>query len=339
MGCRIASSTRRGASVIIGAVLTSAFGLGALGCSDRSIAQREPPNFVPDAASADGAMGDGSTTNRANVVRVATFNVRRFFDTVCDTGRCGGSNFEQQPTDEAFDAKADALAKAIAIVAPDIIALEEVETSRALEALRSKLTAAGLDYPIARLGETGSPASIDVAILAKGTLEEVRTHADMPLTRPDGSSTTFTRELLEVRLSLGGRPIVMFAAHFRSKVDDDPGRRLAEARATRAIVTAVGAERPEALVVLGGDLNDVPGSPPLTAIEEDGGLVRVASDRPIDAQATTTFQGTGMAIDHLYVTAAQAARYIPGSATVYREGTRGFATSDHGALAADFSSR
>lgn len=311
--------------------------LGVAACGDQTVAQREPPNFIPDASTTDGSGLDGGAPLREGVVRVATFNVRRFFDTVCDTGTCGGTNFEEQPSQAAFDAKVDALAKGIAIIAPDVIALEEVETSRCFDALRAKLTAAGLDYPIARLGETGLPASVDVAVLAKGSLDEIRTHGEVPLKRPDGTATTFSRELLEVRFALGGRSVVMFAAHFRSKVDDDPGRRLAEANATRDIVTAVGKELPAALVVLGGDLNDFPGSPPITALEQGGGLVRVASDRPLDKQATYTFQGSDIAIDHVFVVAGQASRYVAGSATVYREGSRGFATSDHGALSADFS--
>jgi len=336
---RFASLARPGSSVRLPltAAAIAVASLGAVACGDQTVAQREPPNFVPDGSATDAGDVDGGAPIREGVVRVATFNVRRFFDTVCDTGNCGGANFEEQPTQAAFDAKVDALAKGIAIIAPDVIALEEIENSRCFDALRTKLAAAGLDYPIARLGETGLPGSVDVAVLAKGSLDEVRTHGDVPLKRPDGTATTFSRELLEVRFALGGRSLVMFAAHFRSKVDDDPGRRLAEANATRDIVTAVGKELPSALVVLGGDLNDFPGSAPINALEQGGGLLRVASDRPVDKQATYTFQGSDIAIDHVFVVAGQATRYVAGSATVYRDGSRGFATSDHGALSADFS--
>ena len=62
--------------------------------------------------------------------------------------------------------------------------------------------------------ETGLPASIDVAVLSRGTLLEVRRHRDRVLTRPDGTKTTFSRELLEVHVDLRGQRLVMFAATF-----------------------------------------------------------------------------------------------------------------------------
>ncbi|HLL23172.1 MAG TPA: endonuclease/exonuclease/phosphatase family protein, partial [Kofleriaceae bacterium] len=58
---------------------------------------------------------------------------------------------------------------------------------------------------------------------------------------------------------------------------------------------------PQSVVVLAGDLNDVPGSPPLDALVANGGLVRLADDLPVAAQATYSFGGRGQAIDHLLV--------------------------------------
>jgi len=315
--------------------------LGAAACEDRQVPTPEPANVARDSGSGDAASAlDAGGTIREGVVRIATFNVRRFFDTTCDSRSCDDASFEQVATPVELQAKADAIAGAIAIVRPDVIALEEVESAACLDALQARLAKDGLAFPFAQLGETGAPGSVDVAVLTKGASTEVHRHRDRPLTRPDGTATTFSRELLEVRMSFGPRRVVVFAAHFRSKVDDDPGRRLAEATATRDIVTKVAGELPDALVVLGGDLNDTPGSPPLVALESGGALVRVASDLPADAQATYSFQGVDQAIDHLYVSAAQASRYRPGSATVFRDASRrGFAGSDHGALAADFDLR
>ena len=96
-----------------------------------------------------------------------------------------------------------------------MIALEEVENATCLAALKAKLAAAGVDYPFAHIGETGSAGSVDVAILARGTLPEIKTHREVPLKRADGTSTTFTRELLEVRMTFGAMSVIMFAAHFR----------------------------------------------------------------------------------------------------------------------------
>jgi endonuclease/exonuclease/phosphatase family metal-dependent hydrolase len=118
------------------------------------------------------------------------------------------------------------------------------------------------------LGEIGSPASVDVAVLSKREIDDVvRYRALHPLTLPGGAVTTFSRDLLEVHTrAANGAEIVMFAAHFKATVNDEPERRLAEAQVSSEIVNAVASARPGVLVVLGGDLNDTPGSPPLNAL-------------------------------------------------------------------------
>ncbi len=295
-----------------------------------------PVPIVPSDGGKDGsATGD---SGRAGVLRVAHFNVRRYFDAICQSNDCTSANsFEEVVTQAAFDARTAQLAEAIALIDPDVITLAEVENEGCLAALAAKLAANGKTYPLVHLGETGSNGSVDVGILSRGTLTEVKTHRQIPLVQADGTKTTFTREFLEVRMTFGAKAVVMFGAHFRSKSTDDPARRLAEAKAAQAIVAGVGAELPDALVILGGDLNDTPGSEPITAMELGGALVRVASDIPPAKQGTYIFQGSDQAIDHIYVVKGQASRYVPMSATVYRDDAKGFGGSDHGALAADFS--
>lgn len=272
------------------------------------------------------------------MIRVATFNVARFFDTVCDTGKCGPSDFEELPSKAAFDTKVDTIANAIATIDPDVISLEEIETAGCLDALAAKLATLGKTFPIVHLGEIGAPGSVDVAILARGTLSEIKTHRQTRITLANGSTTTFSRELLEVRMTFGEKQVVMFAAHFRSQSNDDPARRLAEAKASRTIVAATATELPEAIVLLGGDLNDTPGSEAINALEEGGALIRVAKDIPVADQATYTYQGQKNALDHLFLGAPQAARYVAKSAVVFRDDPRGsFGGSDHAALGADFS--
>lgn len=110
------------------------------------------------------------------------------------------------------------------------------------------------------------------------------------------------------------------------------------ASATKTVVTQTAAELPEALVLLGGDLNDTPGFDAINALEEGGTLLRVAKDIQIADQGTYTFEGQKNAIDHIFVDATQAARYVAKSAVVYRNDPRGsFAGSDHAALGAEFS--
>jgi len=307
-------------------------------CSDASNPGHPVGVDVPDPGPPDSGTPT-DVTRRPGVIRVAAFNVRRYFDTVCDTGQCKSGDYEELPSKVTFEAMTDKIAKAIALIDPDVISLEEVETKICLDALVAKLASLGKEFPIAHLGEIGMPGSVDVAILSRGTLTEIKTHRQMPIPADGGGTTVFTRELLEVRMMFGATSVVMFGAHFRSKVDDEPARRLAEAKGARAIVGKAASDLPDALVLLGGDLNDTPGSPPLTALEGDGALVRVAKDVPLENQATLSFQGQKIAIDHIFIGKQQATRYVPLSFTAFRDDpTRtGFGGSDHSAVSADFS--
>lgn len=275
------------------------------------------------------ATSDAALGPRA---RFATFNTHRFFDTVCDSGDCASGSYEDLPTPAEFAAKAVQLAAGIRALGADVVMLEEVETQPCLDALVSRL---GDVLPYGELGETGAPASVDVAILSAVPIESVVRHRAQQLKRPDGSTTIFSRELLEVHLTLHGTRVIAFAAHFRSKVSDDPGRRLAEAQASHDIIVAAARAAPDALVVLGGDLNDMPGSPPIDALEDDGLLLRVARELAPQDQGTFVYQGAWQAIDHLFQAREGAGVYVNGSAHAVR-GNPGYAGSDHAALVADF---
>lgn len=257
-----------------------------------------------------------------NRIRVGTFNVRRFFDPVCDSRACGVGDYEEQPSQAGFEARADQLATAVLGLEADAVALAEVETQTSLDALLARLPGwSGV------LGEIGDAGSVDVAVVTRLPLGEVVTHrARTPLTRPDGTATQFSRELLEVHLG----DVVLVAAHFKSKSDDDPGRRLAEAQASASIVRGIEGR----LVVLAGDLNDTPSSPPLEALT-GAGLVRVAADVPISEQGTYEFNGSLQAIDHILVAPGGAALRVLRSSRTWRDG-RGYGGSDHAALTSDF---
>lgn len=324
-------------------LIPSIFGLllGLVGCRPES-----SYSVVSDAASAgamdladavDLARPDASSSDLRSSptgLRALTLNTHLFFDTVCDSGRCGSGDFEQVETAQSFAARADTISSAIRSLSADVVALQEIENQTALSALSSRLKDL---YPTAVLGETGSAGSIDVAVFGRGTLIETRTHRSRVLYRPDGSTTYFSRELLEVHMSIKGRRIVMFAAHFRSKVSDDPGRRLAEAQAAAEIMKKTATEFPGAVVLLGGDLNDTPGSAPIAAMESNPDLIRVANDRPLASVATYSWNGNPEAIDHLFWARSTRSSYVAGSASAQRDSGRfGFAGSDHAALLADF---
>ena len=283
------------------------------------------------ASSPDASTADVSTASAG--VSVATFNVRRFFDTVCDSGECAMGDFEAHPGENSFNAKADLIVAGIRALDADVILLQEIESQACMDALASKLDD---DWSVFEFAETGWDASLDVGVISRGELIEVRGHRANRIDRPSGGTTTFARELFEAHLQIGGAHIIVFAAHFISQVGGDDDRRLAEANAAREIVTTVAGENPGAVVILGGDLNDDPSSPVIQALES-GSFLRVAAELG-EAEATYDYRGDLQALDHIFLAPGAAGRYIEGSAKIFREANRlNFSGSDHAALRATFS--
>ena len=274
----------------------------------------------------------GATPEEPASVRIAAFNVHLFFDPVCDSGKCGPTDWEKVPSPEEFGARADQLAQAISALQADVVLLEEVENQAALDALVTRLPG-----PVnAVLGEIGGAATVDVAVLSRFPVDGVFRHRDQPIYRPDGSMTWFSRELLEVHLSTEAGRVVVFAAHFRSKVNDDPGRRWAEATAARQYAMDVAGQVAPAIVVVGGDLNDVPQSPPLDALEAQDALIRASAGMPISEIGTYSYYGNWQAIDHLLVVPSAGGQTVPDTFAVIRDSDRGFGGSDHAAIRAAF---
>jgi uncharacterized protein len=267
------------------------------------------------------------------VLTVATFNVRRYFDMICHSGQCDDpDDFEIQMSPEAFEARTQQLAAAIVELKADIVLLQEVENAYCLGVLGGRLE----DLFAQRvIGETNFPASLDVGVLARGILLEKRTHrSSTALQLPNGTTTKFSRELLELHLEIDGAYVVVFNAHFKSKSGDEPERRIAEAKATRAIVLATVAEHPEALVVLGGDLNDTPSSEALIALEGDGGLVRLGASLPVGQDWTYLWGGGSQALDHLYLATGASGAMVEGGVSIERDETGTWGGSDHAAVRA-----
>ena len=289
----------------------------------------EPTIADADAPARDG--GQAQTITQA--VSVATFNVRAFFDPVCDSRRCGPQSYESQPTQSEFEAKARQLAVGIESLNADVVLLQEVESEICMTAIREAL---GDEYQEGILGETNSIASLDVGVVSKLPIIESFSYRDqaIPLVNTQGY-TYFVREFLEVHLQLGAERLIVFNAHFKSKQQDDPEQRLAEAVAANQILNRRMSEYPEALVVFGGDLNDTPGSSTLNALESGGSLLRVAEELGADA-ATYVYRGQGQAIDHLYLGRNASGTYQSGSSQVIRNSPRGLAGSDHGGLVGTF---
>lgn len=285
--------------------------------------------------------GDDAGTSDAAVeyptVTIATFNVRRLFDTECDSSRCGSDSFEKVPSVDEYEARIAEVAAAVDALGADIVLLQEIEKEAVLTSVQQALGGA---YPVAVFGEVGYSASLDVAVLARGELRGTQGYRDQDLIRPGGGTTEFAREFLRADLEIDGEEVIVFTAHFKSKRNDDPERRLAEARGARDIIEQAAADNPEALVVLGGDLNDTPGSEPLEALTGDGGLVRAGASKSLDELYTYLYNWEKTAIDHLLMARTPGGSYVSGSAKAHHDrNPAGYGGSDHGALSGQFQLR
>ena len=268
-------------------------------------------------------------------VVIGTYNTHLFFDTKCDSGNCSGSSFEDVLSNSEYKNKVSDLADSVKEIGADIILLQEIEKESCLEDLFNKSG----DYENYFFGEKGSAASVDTAVMTKGKITSKKIHSyNIECADCDGGKTTFSHTFTETRISLGGREIIVFSAHFKSKNDDDPARRLAEAVAAAKILKSAAEKNPEALIVMGGDLNDVPGSDTLETLESNPGFLRVASELSSKNQATYYYSGEAIALDHIFWVKTDAGTYKKGSAEVVKDAPNWYSlgSSDHAALKATF---
>lgn len=247
---------------------------------------RATPLFLILAACVEHAPADASR------VTIAAWNAERVFDAVCDSGRCGPSEAEDLPDASAAQADAVRVGRAVRALDADIVVISEIEN----EAVAHRIADAAATYETVHIGESG-PGTIDVAVLSRFAVLEWRTHR--PYLGLDDPEVRSTRVFIEVHLDAGARRVIVIGAHFKSRLRDDPSRRLAEARAVAELARAAAARHPGAVVLLAGDLNDTPDSPPLDALEVDAALV--LHTRALAPSDAFTF-GTGSRrtlIDHV----------------------------------------
>lgn len=315
--------------------------------SDEQAGDNEKENGDSDDETADSNdSGDGERPDddeysgeKIDSVVIGTYNTHLFFDTVCDSGDCGGYSFEEKPSESSYRTKVSDLAKAVKKIDADIILLQEVEKASCLEDLFDAL---GGKYDDLYLGEKGSLASVDTAVMTKGKITYKNKHtAQIDCPECEGGKTTFARAFLEIHIELGGRNIIVFSAHFISKNssngDESDARRAAEGRAAARILEETAEKYPDALIVMGGDLNDTPGSDTLKPLESSDMLLRVAEELSYTDQATY-YYNEPIALDHLFMALNHGGSYVKGSAEVIKDAPSWYELdpSDHASLRAEF---
>ena len=196
---------------------------------------------------------------------------------------------------------------------PDVLACQEVEDREVLEQFREEHL--GTRYPWQVLVEGNDPRLIDVALISRLPLGEVRSYQHW--VHPGRAhEPLFRRDLLQVEVLSDDRRrrlFWMFVAHLKSKfvdwrIRDPEGRararqeadrvRTLEAEAIAAIVRSRTGSQD--LYVVCGDLNDTPDAPTLASLmgPGPGGLALVnpvARDVPVEERWTTSHKEAGQA--------------------------------------------
>ncbi|MFN4158294.1 MAG: endonuclease/exonuclease/phosphatase family protein [Gemmobacter sp.] len=161
-------------------------------------------------------------------------------------------------------------ARVIADVGADILAVVEAEDRVALRAFSEDLLprVGGVPYPHIMLIDGNDRRGIDVGLMTRAGFQIglMRSHVHHGLP----GRTTFGRDCPEYQVTTpAGEVIWVLPCHFKSKgygnPRDNDARRKREAAAAAGFVTRLLAEGAQNVVVL-GDLNDTPGSDPLSPL-------------------------------------------------------------------------
>jgi endonuclease/exonuclease/phosphatase family metal-dependent hydrolase len=218
--------------------------------------------------------------------------------------------FELRRDDISWEATRNT-ARVIHAAQPDILLIVEVENRPTLKRFCEQVLRPEFQFDFVQfiVIDGNDDRGIDVGLASRFPIVEMRTHVHDP--GPTGAPV-FSRDCPEYDVELpGGRRLVVLPNHFKSKRNGDTqdavNRRRAQAERAHAIATA--ALTRTDLVVLGGDLNDTPGSVPLASLFTDGFAdVSTHPDYPTDRPGT---YDTGLArhkIDYLILSPLLRAR-------------------------------
>ncbi|MBL6764759.1 MAG: endonuclease/exonuclease/phosphatase family protein [Verrucomicrobiae bacterium] len=198
----------------------------------------------------------------------------------------------------------------LATLRADVVALQEVGGSDALEELRRRLSSQGVDYPFRELLPARDPA-IQLAVLSRLPIVAVRAHTNDQFL-VEGSRQWVRRGLLEVEIETApSHRLILLVAHLKSKRDVPYAReselRKNEASVLRRRVEAILTVNPAAHLMVAGDLNDTPDSTAVRLVTGRGERALTDSSPPVrsfgDAPASPGENWT-----HFYKRAAEHSR-------------------------------
>lgn len=216
----------------------------------------------------------------------------------------GGIELEPDPI--PLDAQAST-AEVIATTNADIQCMVEVEDRHTLENFSSRFFKGATAYPYNVLVDGNDPRGIDVGLLSRYPLGEIRTHI-FDRVAPDKSERVFSRDCLEVEVLLpGDRRLFLLLNHFKSqgygsKAANDAKRKR---QVDRVAEILAGYDLDNELVVVAGDFNDKAlaagrPNPVLAGLLQLPGLVDVLAKQFADPQERWTYKDKSQ-LDYLLV--------------------------------------
>jgi endonuclease/exonuclease/phosphatase family metal-dependent hydrolase len=221
-----------------GAALVLAILLAAAGC---------------DFSGSGGGGGKNSAHDKMKTITVMTWNLQALFDGTEDGGEYDEYREAAGWTAEKYRGRLNVIAGAVGKVepaAPDIIAIQEIESARALADLAGVLS----KYGYAWTHFAGNPGmSLGVGILSRLPLEGTRVHS------VSAEGSTAPRPILETRVSAGGETLALFVCHWKSKLggeDLTESTRRASARVLLRRIREMTKQEPELPIIIMGDLNE-----------------------------------------------------------------------------------
>lgn len=202
-------------------------------------------------------------------VRIATFNVENLFarfkfEAGVDETQAVRDGWDVNKTVfTVFDDVAKKITgAAIKAANADVVALQEVENLDTLKRFRGGYLGGPKAYPYAVSIDGNDPRLIDVAVLSRLPIVHMRSHQELR----SGRSYVFSRDCLEVDVSVGGKTLTLYVNHLKSMLDQhDPGngrrntraKRQLQARTIKEIVTdRFGAQASRKPWIVLGDFND-----------------------------------------------------------------------------------
>lgn len=175
-------------------------------------------------------------------VKIATYNVENLFDLTYS-----GHEYEEYIPNTSWKWNSDNyrkklknIARVIADIKPDIIALQEIESLQALKDLKAQVNREGHYFPYYAIA-SAKETTVKVALLSKFPLQ----------TKELRVSTSYKyRNILEAKVQLGSEKLYIFVNHWKAKSGPE-SRRIVSAKALKQRLDTLG----NANYVLLGDFN------------------------------------------------------------------------------------